>query len=209
MFDRKGRAEEKLIDDADCLGGLRLDPTIPVFRDKKSLVYEFRFPPQDTKIRVGDVCLRSETLEPAGEVVLIDNESLRIQLKLGTSRPRLPDELSLIPKGPIPDEILRAAIYKYKFADSLIAGDGRYRAVTSVLRRELPSIKGRQPGDPVVAAPADVLAGSVTAIEGLQNSHLLIQGPPGAGKTFTSSHVIVELLMKGYKVGVSSNSHKA
>ncbi len=128
-------------------------------------------------------------------------------MKIGPSRSRLPSEFSLIPTGPIEDEVLRAAIYR--FADSIIARDGRFGAVESVLRRNLPSIKDRLTGEPVVASPAELLGGTVTAIEGLQNSHLLIQGPPGAGKTFISSRVIVELLMKGHKVGVSSNSHKA
>jgi Cdc6-like AAA superfamily ATPase len=146
-------------------------------------------------------------LEPAGEVLSIDDESLRIELKIGPSRSHLPSELSLIPTGPIGDEVLRAAIYR--FADSVIARDGRFGAVESVLRRNLPFIKDRLTGEPVVAASAELLGSTVTAIEGLQNSHLLIQGPPGAGKTFISSRVIVELLMKGFKVGVSSLSHKA
>lgn len=43
----------------------------------------------------------------------------------------------------------------------------------------------------------------------MDNSYLTIQGPPGAGKTYTGKHLIAELIKKGKKVGVSSNSHKA
>jgi hypothetical protein len=39
-------------------------------------------------------------------------------------------------------------------------------------------------------------------------SYLFVQGPPGAGKTYTSAHVIVELIRRGKKVGISANSHK-
>ena len=38
---------------------------------------------------------------------------------------------------------------------------------------------------------------------------MLIQGPPGSGKTYTSAKIILSLLMDGKKVGVTSNSHKA
>jgi uncharacterized protein len=41
------------------------------------------------------------------------------------------------------------------------------------------------------------------------HSYSLIQGPPGAGKTYQSSKRIVELLKNGKRVGVSSTTHKA
>ena len=46
-------------------------------------------------------------------------------------------------------------------------------------------------------------------MEGLDESHLFIQGPPGAGKTYTIANVICDLLASGRRVGVSANAHKA
>lgn len=43
----------------------------------------------------------------------------------------------------------------------------------------------------------------------LNDSYLFIQGPPGAGKSHTSAHVIVELLQRGNRNGIASNSPKA
>jgi hypothetical protein len=37
---------------------------------------------------------------------------------------------------------------------------------------------------------------------------LPIQGPPGAGKTFTGAQMICELVRQGKKVGITANSHK-
>jgi uncharacterized protein len=42
----------------------------------------------------------------------------------------------------------------------------------------------------------------------LQQSTLCIQGPPGTGKTYTAAAVIVELLRRGHRVGVTAQSHK-
>src|SRR6202043_2657086 len=79
----------------------------------------------------------------------------------------------------------------------------------SVLKREPPRIRGHHGGDPIVPAEGDLVQGAVTAIARLDGSHMLVQGPPGAGKTFLSASAIVELLARGRRVGVASNSHKA
>ena len=42
----------------------------------------------------------------------------------------------------------------------------------------------------------------------LDHSVLAIQGPPGAGKTYTGSHMIAALVRDGKRVGVTANSHK-
>ena len=57
--------------------------------------------------------------------------------------------------------------------------------------------------------PEDFIKSIIQAANDLDNSYLCIQGPPGAGKTFTACNVIADLMAKGKRVGVSSNSHKA
>jgi len=49
----------------------------------------------------------------------------------------------------------------------------------------------------------------ITAVQRMNNSCLCIQGPPGAGKTFTAKHVITALAKQGMRIGVMSNSHAA
>ena len=128
-------------------------------------------------------------------------------MRRGASKGELPERLSLVPGGPIDASPLKGAINRY--ADALIADPASYPAVTALLRRDLPAIQGREPGTPLVDPAHDVVAATKTAVGGLQDSYLFIQGPPGAGKTYTASHVIVDLIRKGRRVGVSSNSHKA
>ncbi len=49
----------------------------------------------------------------------------------------------------------------------------------------------------------------INAVRAMDNSSLCIQGPPGAGKTFTAKHVISALVKEGKRIGIMSNSHSA
>jgi predicted RecB family nuclease len=55
----------------------------------------------------------------------------------------------------------------------------------------------------------EYLAAIISAVESMDSSTMCIQGPPGAGKTFTAKHIITSLVRKGSRVGVMSNSHAA
>ena len=199
--------DEELIDDGECIGGLRRDPSTPPFREKKSLVHTFVFPPQDFKMRKGGRPRRAGTREPAGEIFSVDEDSRRLQLKVGPSVPALGDALSLIPEAPFDDKVLREAVYRY--AESVVAGQERYAAITSVLKADLPRIRGRERGAPILPAGGDAVVGATEAIADLEQSHLLVQGPPGTGKTHLSAAAIVELLQRGRRIGVASHTHKA
>jgi uncharacterized protein len=207
MFTRLEMSEEELVDDAECIGNLKRDASCPPEKVKRSTVHQFCFPPQDFKMRIGDEPLRADTGKVAGEIVALDEEACTISLRIGPTK-SLSDELSLIPHGPIDDDVLRGAIYRY--AEAVASGHAdRYRAVTAVLRRDLPRVIGVAPGTPIMSSECELLAAAVDAVGRLNDSYMLIQGPPGTGKTYTSSHAIVELLHRGYRVGVSSLSHKA
>lgn len=207
MFARQDMDREALLNDAESLAELIPHPDIPPRIEKKSKVHTFTFPAQDFKLKVGDTPLRSGTLEPAGEIVLLDEEARTVALKMGPSRSLLDAGAALIPTGPIGDTVLRASIHRY--AEHVAAGGDRYRAVSSILRRDRPRLIGRSGGQPIVMDGNDATAGSIDALLALDDSYLLIQGPPGAGKTYTSSQAIVALLAAGKRVGIASNSHKA
>jgi uncharacterized protein len=207
MFRRQELPEEELIDDAECIGGLRRAPDAPPYVVKQSSVHTFCFPPQDFKMRVGDRPKRAATLEDAGEVISIDEEAGRICLKIGNKAAPYEAAFSLIPAGPLSADVLRDAAYRY--ADAVIAGSADYAAISSILRRERPRVTGLSPSEPIIPGGPDIVAEAVAAIASLNESHMLVQGPPGTGKTFLSASAIVHLLSLGRRVGVASNSHKA
>lgn len=207
MFNRQDMAEDELIDDPECIGALEADPDQPPQAVKRSLVYTFRYPEQEFKLKPGEYCLRAETLEPAGSIEEIDESGRLVRLKLGTKHGPLPERLSIIPSGPIGTGVLKEALYR--FADSIISGSARYFALEAFLQRESPNIEGLPSGAAIVTDSGDLIEQAIEAVRRLGKSHLFIQGPPGAGKTYTGAHIIASLLDQGFHVGVSSNSHKA
>jgi hypothetical protein len=106
MFHRQELVEDELIDDADCLGGLRRDPRRPPRPDKRSLIHTFRFPPQEFKLQVRDEPLIAHNLVRAGEIVDLDEEALTVSLRIGKNAPPYDERFSLMPGRPVPYDAL-------------------------------------------------------------------------------------------------------
>ncbi len=207
LFERQAWSDDELIDDAESLGGITRNPNIAPVAVKRSFDTTYMFPPQDTKLKVGDTPRIAETLGTCGTIVEISAEDGRVVLRRGAKAAALPDKFSLVP-APInlqgvPDAVLAFA---ERFARGPLPAD---QALVDILMRQVPRLKGRQPGQPL-RGPGEPLTDAVArAAMDLDGSYLIIQGPPGTGKTYTAAHAIVTLLRAGKRVGVSSNSHKA
>ena len=203
FFERLDPAYD-LIEDIDCIGGLTVDTTHPPLPDKQSAIWRLDFPEQEFKLCVGDDPVRCDTGKAAGKVVALNEDERWLELRVGPSRPPFGESTSLIPGGPINDGPMREAISRY--AGAVLEGrQDDFAAVTSILRKEKPRLEGKV----ILPGAADQLTETVDAIARMDRTHLVIQGPPGSGKTFTSAHAIVSLLETGKRVGVMSMSHKA
>jgi uncharacterized protein len=207
-FTRQEMSDQELLEDAECLALLKADPSHPPRNEKRSKIFAFTFPAQDFKLRVGDEPLLAGSGDPAGEIVYIDEATGRIELKLGPSKSPIEDGAALIPPGPVGDKQLRAAVHRY--AKAVVEGKrDRYTAITDILAIRPPRLEGAGPGGSIIKTGTDVVDETIATLQRLQGSYMLIQGPPGAGKTYTSSRAIAALLAAGAKIGVASNSHKA
>jgi len=197
--------EEELLEDPECLAKLEADPTCPPFKDKRSIVYTYRYPEQETKLRDGSSVTRADTGKSVGEIVM-DPEARRVSLRQGAIKDALPPRLNLGPTGPIGSGVIRDALFR--FADSAIISDHAFPAVEAILRREPPQVQEHSPGQPLIPSGKATVDAAIDVVSRLDNSYLFIQGPPGAGKTFTGKHLIVALLRAGKRIGITSNSHK-
>lgn len=209
LFTRAEMTDEDALDDPECLGALKMDKNHPPVPDKRSYIYTYTIPEQDSKIKTGDRCCRLgvTSMDPVNQLE-IDEQYTTLSFRYAMKRPPLPKVISLGPTGPINSQKLKDAVRR--FADSHIAGDQRYKAVSDLLQRKPPDIKGVKQRDPIIreSGPKS-LPLIIDAVARLNQSCISIQGPPGSGKTFTGGHIIVDLLKNGYRVGVTSNSHKA
>jgi uncharacterized protein len=214
MFARMEATEAELVEDNECLGGLVRDDSVAPEPVAQSLRYTYRFPAQQTKLRTGSAC----TDVRGGPAIS------RLTVDMGAGRPGAgvatftlsrkaapPQRLSLGPGRPVSIDELANAMFRY--GDALLASaDGAstpFRAVDALLRHEPPRIAGVAPGAPLADPGANLLDQVVDIVGRMDETTLFLQGPPGAGKTYTGSRVLVHLLRQGKRIAVTSNSHHA
>lgn len=207
LFERQAWAEDELVDDAESLGGLQLDSTKPPIQVNRSLDLAYVFPPQDTKLKIGDQPRIAETLGYAGTIVELSAEEGRIVLRRGLNARDLPRRFSLVPAPinlrTVPDAVIA-------FAERFVRGPTNLdQALLDILMRRVPRLKARTAGRPLRNPGEPLTEAVIHAVTDLDHSYLVVQGPPGTGKTYTAALAIVALLRAGKRVGVSSNSHKA
>jgi predicted RecB family nuclease len=211
-FERLEADEEQLTEiDSEALGRLtdvaEIDP-IPLPAPSRSMLHTLRFPPQEHKIAPG------KAVDPAtGRQVTVESldnatGTLRIKREAGRGGETLPR--ALIPAGPYDTPLQRAALRR--LGEDIVArgidAPGRYNALREILCGESPSTTARSPGEALQTGKFD-LEDAKQIAEGLKNSYLFIQGPPGSGKTYTGAHLILHLIEQGHRVGVASGTHAA
>ena len=167
-------------------------------------VHRYKFPPQETEIREGDD-LRSLGGDRFGKVqaISLDDRSVDIKKRKDSAQihPQAVFAHTLVNTQTLKDSLVRIGEY---VAEHGLLGDGRYQAARDLLLREKPRIGGQ----PLHREQETTVEAAVRLCRHLAPGALPIQGPPGAGKTFTGAQMICELVRLGKKVGITANSHK-
>jgi uncharacterized protein len=195
FYDRLEMTPEQLVDDSDSIGALVVTSgPEPV---ERSQAWTFSYPAQEHKLGRDRDTFDPQTGRSPGQILELDRDERRLVLRRGPSLKDIPLPRALIPGRPYDTDDQEDALVR--LGRSLLAGDHRYPALESVLRRE-PFARAVQTTD---------LEDMKALVLSLDRRHLVIQGPPGSGKTWTSGRLIAHLLAHGKRVGVASTSHKA
>lgn len=212
FFDRMDPANTSLADDLACLADCRRTPREP-FKPTpraRNLAYEFSFDPnQESKGISGEVTLKGAELiddrHPGGKVLkeYSDLESGRIAVQCKYEPPGM---VSLVPNEIVRADPIPAAIDAV--VQDIESGRVERSALLDFLERRQPRIHGHA-GGPIVRSEHSRLEDTIDAVRNLDQSCLVIQGPPGAGKSYTGARIIGALLAAGKRIGISSNSHSA
>ena len=205
-FERLKTPEEELYEDLDCLVGLRRTDSEPT-KEKKSLVYEYKYDPQQPfkHSKKQNYVIHHDT-NIKTKLHSIDLNAGLVYFKLGEGK-QLPNHLSLIPKDAINNKNLIKGVEE--FCKKFIEDPKQENAVLDLLHRNPPRLKEANSSEALLESDADILKQLVDLTLNMDSSMLCIQGPPGAGKTYTAKNIILELLKQGKRVGITSNSHKA
>jgi predicted RecB family nuclease len=192
---------DELLDEKTALTYLQFTgESIP---EKKSVVDTYFFPSQECELRPGNQ-MKNENGGSAGEIIEIDELNNYIKLKKGPSN-----------KDTHPNTIIKFEQFSTKdkeeslilFAEWIVANGfenslNEYKVTRDLLLNNLPNLS-----EPL-NQNTDLLEKSIDWTSKLDYSYLPIQGPPGSGKSFTGSHMVIELIKKGKKIGITALSHK-
>lgn len=208
LFARQDASEDELLDDLEAIAGLTPVGEPEDVGDFQR--YRYRYPEQETKLKTGDNCTLTFNLEQVEDLKVDEEQGEVTFLRDGDKAWEEPMPATGVALGagrPINTSVIVGAVRR--FVTAYLDDTGKFPAGLALLRRDLPKVNGVTPGQPLLAPEEGLLEGSIRVISRLDHSCVFVQGPPGAGKTYTGSHVIVELLKAGKKVAVTSNSHKA
>ncbi|WJJ98230.1 TM0106 family RecB-like putative nuclease [Algibacter luteus] len=202
FFRLKELPEDELLDERKALSFLQFTGIREPI--KRSFIDTYTFPRQECDLREGH-SLEDKESNKLGTIHSIDLDKGIIQIKKGPSKIEFPHPISVMSLENINTRTKEESIINFAewVVDNGIDSDlEKYSAVRQLLMNNPPSLKDQ------LIETKDILKRTIDFAEKLGNSYLPIQGPPGAGKSFTGSYLIVRLVEQGKKIGITALSHK-
>ena len=201
-FRLRDLSAEELLDERAAVSGLSFQSVVPAAG--RTPVHRYKFLAQDTDIRP-EADLRSAGGQPFGSVVDIDQEARTIDIKKRKDTAEVHPNAVYAHKV-ISNDVLAESLFRLAehVANRGIEGDGPHRAARDLLMLIAPRIGTNELTRPI-EIPVDAATRLVTLLD---RTVLPLQGPPGAGKTYTGARMICALARANKTAGITASSHK-
>jgi uncharacterized protein len=173
-------------------------------------IHRYSFPAQDHDLRRGDdVCVPPDGAQ-IGRIEKLDIGAHTLDIEHAGKHAEVRPGSVFVKRNvrPEPKPVVLLEIGQWIAANGIDA-PGAHRAARDLLLRRPPRLAAGSKGLTARTDGVDTeLPDALRLGFELEHGVLPIQGPPGAGKTFTGSHMILELLKAGKKVGVTAVGHE-
>ena len=171
---------------------------------ERAPVHRYEFQLQETHIRPDDD-LRSAGGDKLGTVLAISQDDRTVDIKKrGDTAGTHPE--AVFAHNSVNTKVLAESLLKLGewVAKNGIGGDGGHQAARDLLLRFAPRLRG----EALKLESEQTVRAAVRVAVSLDRTVFPVQGPPGAGKTFTGARMICALVRAGKRVGITANSHK-
>ncbi|HEV2196559.1 MAG TPA: TM0106 family RecB-like putative nuclease [Candidatus Acidoferrum sp.] len=196
--------EDELLEDKSGLGGLQFLTRLSF--ERKIPTDRYRFEKQETEAREGDDLYYK--LEKFGTVTAIDFAQRTVDIKKTKKAAELHPIALYLWDRPYDVDDQKDAIFRIGewVADSGMDSKGSYRAARDLMLRYAPRLEGNETVLPLTSETPEVSASRIA--RAMTETVFAIQGPPGAGKTYTGARMICRLVKQGKRIGVTALANK-
>jgi len=191
---------DELLDERKAVSHLQY--TGKSYKEKQSRVDIYSFPPQESDLKEGK--LKSELDVRIGILHSIDTDNGILEIKKGPSIQDLPHPTAVLQIEPIPAKVKEESLIElaqWVVGNAMSEKEAEFSPARKLLLRNSPNLSMQEDGQSHIDYATSVLLN-------MNGDYLAIQGPPGSGKSYTGSHLILNLIKKGKRIGITAMSHK-
>lgn len=212
-FARREAEPDELAQDRKAVLDLELEEDLGKQGRARTPVHRYGFPPQEVSFSPGDLVedLTKDLEDPLltiGTVHACDPAKRYLDIKKRKAaidhHPRHVHTNDRVSPYPLDGSLLDFA--RWVAEHGIDAADTKLRAGRDLLLGRRPRTASER--STLLDPEADSVTACLDLARDLDHGLLAIQGPPGAGKTYTGARVILALAREGHRVGISATSHK-
>jgi predicted RecB family nuclease len=195
--------DSDLLDEKAGLGGLNFLGTLRI--ENKIPVHRYSFEKQETDARVAkDLYYKGEKF---GRLTAVDVVNRTVDVKKTKKTAQSHPAAAYLWDRPYDVAKHAGALFRLGtwVAENALDSPGPYRAGRDLLLRKAPKLSRQETLLPLAGESSTSTARRIVCA--LDDSLFAIQGPPGAGKTFTGARMICALVKQGKRIAVTAPSH--